>query len=155
MLPRVSVSVDAHPCRARCAWHPRNKRRACSAHRRLTSSRAEQSAASSRYSSSLHILGYQDGQSSLVETRYADGNFETLPRLAAELIRRKVDTLVTEGTPPVDAATRATTGVWAMLVIVSAQASLRCEIKCLDHPGVGDFGFVIEALHVLGRVRLK
>ncbi len=59
----------------------------------------------------LQELGYQDGQAIFVEWRFADGNFETLPRLAADLIRAKVDVLVIEGTPAAEAAKKATTSI--------------------------------------------
>src|SRR5215813_15089417 len=56
----------------------------------------------------LQNLGYLEGQNVLIEYRYADGKLDRLPELAAELIRLKVDVIVTSGTPPTSAAQRAT-----------------------------------------------
>jgi len=56
----------------------------------------------------LRELGYLEGQNIAIDQRYASGRFEDLPKLAAELIRLKVDVLVTEGTPAVRAAKAAT-----------------------------------------------
>src|SRR6266849_5083562 len=41
-------------------------------------------------------LGYREGQSIAIEYRYAEGNYERLPVLAAELVWLKVDIIVTE-----------------------------------------------------------
>src|SRR4030095_9834575 len=52
----------------------------------------------------LRALGYVDGGNIAIEYRYADGNYDRLPVLAAELVRLKFDVVVTEGTPPTRAA---------------------------------------------------
>ena len=59
----------------------------------------------------LRELGYLEGQNIIIEQRYAAGKFEELPNLAAELVRRKVDVLVTEGTPAASAAKNATSAI--------------------------------------------
>src|SRR5262249_17272701 len=52
----------------------------------------------------LRDLGYVEGRNIVIEYRSADGQFERLPDLAGELVRLKVDVLVSEGTPPTLAA---------------------------------------------------
>ncbi|MBI4607497.1 MAG: hypothetical protein HY726_00630 [Candidatus Rokubacteria bacterium] len=42
----------------------------------------------------LRELGWIEGQNIVVETRYAEGRYEKLPELAAELVRSKVDVIV-------------------------------------------------------------
>jgi putative tryptophan/tyrosine transport system substrate-binding protein len=59
----------------------------------------------------LHDLGYVEGKNILIEFRWAEGNYDRLPDLAAELVRLKVDVLVTQGTPGAFAAKRATTTI--------------------------------------------
>jgi len=59
----------------------------------------------------LRGLGYLEGQNIAIEYRYAEGNYERLPVLAADLVRLKVDIIVTEGTPPSRAAKQATTTI--------------------------------------------
>src|SRR5438034_2134792 len=48
----------------------------------------------------LRELGWVDGQNLIIEYRWAEGNVERLPELAAGLVRRKVDVIVS----PVGAA---------------------------------------------------
>ena len=56
----------------------------------------------------LRELGYVEGQNVVIEYRSADGHAERFPALAAELVRLKVDAIVTRGTPAALAAKRAT-----------------------------------------------
>jgi putative ABC transport system substrate-binding protein len=56
----------------------------------------------------LRDLGYSEGRNLLIDRRYAAGKFDTLPELAAELVRLKVDILVVTGTPAAHAAKNAT-----------------------------------------------
>ena len=45
----------------------------------------------------LRELGYMEGKNILIERRSADGKLERLPDMAAELVRLKVDVIVTGG----------------------------------------------------------
>ena len=56
----------------------------------------------------LRDLGYVEGKNIVIEFKWAEGNYERLPALLAELIRRKVDILVVHGTPGTRAAKQAT-----------------------------------------------
>jgi len=56
----------------------------------------------------LRALGYVEGKNIVIEWRYAEGKADRLPSLAAELVRLKVDIIVTAGpavTRPVKEAT--------------------------------------------------
>jgi len=46
----------------------------------------------------LRALGWIEGQNIILESRFADNRLEHLPELAAELVRLKVDIIVTYGT---------------------------------------------------------
>src|SRR5216683_5198387 len=48
----------------------------------------------------LRDLGYVEGRNVVIEYRDAEGKFERLPALAAELVALKVDVIVAGGTPP-------------------------------------------------------
>jgi putative ABC transport system substrate-binding protein len=55
----------------------------------------------------LEELGYAEGKTIAIEYRYAEGNLERLPALAAELVALKVAVIVTGGTASVQAARQA------------------------------------------------
>jgi len=59
----------------------------------------------------LTDLGYTEGVTIAYETRFADGWTDRLPALAAEVVQRKVDVIVTTTAPAVRAAMQATTTV--------------------------------------------
>jgi len=56
----------------------------------------------------LRALGYVEGKTIIIECREAAGRYERVPELAAELVRLRVDVLVTDGLSPARAAKQAT-----------------------------------------------
>jgi putative ABC transport system substrate-binding protein len=56
----------------------------------------------------LRELGYVEGKNIVIDYRYADGKLDRLPALAAELVRLKVDIIVSSGPPSTRAAKEAT-----------------------------------------------
>ena len=68
---------------------------------------------------SLRELGYVDGQSIAIESRWADGRYDRCPALAADLVRLKVDVIVVQGgeaTKAVQSATRTIPIVMSMVM---------------------------------------
>jgi putative ABC transport system substrate-binding protein len=64
----------------------------------------------------LRELGYSEGQNIVVEPRYAEGRYERIPELIAELVRLKVDVLVATTIPVVAAAKKATSSIPIVMV---------------------------------------
>jgi putative ABC transport system substrate-binding protein len=66
----------------------------------------------------LRDFGYVEGTNAVIEYRWAEGHYERLPGLVADLIRSNVDVIVTHGTPGALAAKQATTTVPIVMAIV-------------------------------------
>jgi putative ABC transport system substrate-binding protein len=59
----------------------------------------------------LSETGYIEGQNVAIEYRWVEGHYDRLPALAAELVGRKVDVIVTSSTPGIQAAKAATSTI--------------------------------------------
>src|SRR5262247_2333472 len=64
----------------------------------------------------LRELGYVEGQNLVLEQRYAEGHYERLPALAADLVRLRVEVLVAAGSAALLAAQRTTSTVPIVMV---------------------------------------
>jgi putative tryptophan/tyrosine transport system substrate-binding protein len=65
----------------------------------------------SGYREGLRDLGYIEGKTIIIEARYAEGKFDRLPVLAAELVRLKVEVILTAGSTATRAAKEATSTI--------------------------------------------
>jgi putative tryptophan/tyrosine transport system substrate-binding protein len=94
----------------------------------------------------LSELGYIEGKNLTVEYRFAMGKSERLAELAADLVREKVDLIVTEGTPSTLAAMHATTTI--PIVFGSMQDPIeKGVVASLAHPGGNVTGNALIADH--------
>ncbi|MBI4525279.1 MAG: ABC transporter substrate-binding protein, partial [Deltaproteobacteria bacterium] len=82
----------------------------------------------------LHELGYVEGKNLAIEYRYADGVSKRFPNLAVELVRLKVDVIVTTAGPPSRAAKQATTTIPIVFTQVSDPVA-EALIASLARPG--------------------
>src|SRR4029453_12554132 len=82
----------------------------------------------------LRDLGYSESQNILIDRRYAAGKFDTLPELAAELVRLKLDILVVTGTPAASAAKNATHLI-PIVMVTPADPVATGLITSPAHPG--------------------
>ena len=98
----------------------------------------------------LRELGYIEGQNIVIEYRWADGNFERLPELAAELVRLKVDVIVAAVTQASLAAKNAT-GTIPIVMVAVANPVDSGLIASLARPGANITGTSIMTDEVVGK----
>jgi putative ABC transport system substrate-binding protein len=106
----------------------------------------------------LRELGYLEGKSIFLEQRYAGGEFERLPELAAELARFKVDVFVVAGAPAAHAAKKASSVIPIVMTAVADPVGMGL-VASLARPGgnitgLSDFntGVVAKRLELLREV---
>ena len=82
----------------------------------------------------LTALGYVEGQNLAIEYRSADGRAERFPELAEELVRLRVDLILTRGTPAAIAAKKAT-GTIPIVMAASGDPVGAGLVPSLARPG--------------------
>jgi putative ABC transport system substrate-binding protein len=88
----------------------------------------------------LSKLGWVEGKNLVFEYRLAEQTPERLPELAAELVRLKVDLIVTSGVPPALEAKKATSTIPIVMVNVTDPLGLGL-VASLGRPGGNITGF--------------
>ena len=96
----------------------------------------------------LRGLGYVEGQNLVIEYRSADGRAERFLDLASELVRLKVDLIVTRGTPAVQAAQKATRTI---PVVMAAMGAPLVVVASLAHPGGNVTGMTTFSAELIGK----
>ena len=82
----------------------------------------------------MRELGYIEGKNLQVEFRWAEGKYERLSGLAAELVELKVDVIVAAGAQDIDAARKATSTI-PIVMATSPDPVISGFAKTLAHPG--------------------
>ena len=98
----------------------------------------------------LRELGYVEGQNIVIEYRWANGNFERLPDLAAELVSLKVAVMVATVTQASLAAKNATATIPIVMVAVGSPVEARL-VASLARPGANITGTSTMADEVVGK----
>lgn len=98
----------------------------------------------------LRDLGYVEGQNILVEYRWAEGRFDRLPDLVAELVRLNVDVLVAQVTQASLAAKNATTTTPIVILGVGDPVGAGL-VQSLSRPGGNITGTSGVAVAVVGK----
>jgi putative ABC transport system substrate-binding protein len=112
----------------------------------------------------LKETGYVDSQNVAIAFRWAEGHYDRLPALAAELVHRNVAVIFASGGPPSALAAKAAT-VTTPIVFILADPIKLGMVASLNHPGgnstgVGLFNVAVEAkkleiLHELAPKAMK
>jgi putative ABC transport system substrate-binding protein len=98
----------------------------------------------------LRELGYVEGRNFMIEYRSADGRRERFPELATELVRLKVDVILTRGTPAV-MATKNATGTIPVVMAASGDPLLSGVVAGLARPGGNVTGLSAIVVEVTGK----
>ncbi len=96
----------------------------------------------------LRNLGYVEGQNLVIEYRSADGRAERFPDLASELVRLKVDLIVTRGTPAVQAAQKAG---GTIPIVMAAMGAPFLVVASLPRPGGNVTGMTTFSQELIGK----
>jgi putative ABC transport system substrate-binding protein len=87
----------------------------------------------------LSETGWVEGQSVAIEYRWAEGRFDRLPAMAADLVGHKVDVITTAALPPTRAAKNATSTI--PIVFLGTDPVRDGLVASLAHPGGNLTGF--------------
>jgi putative ABC transport system substrate-binding protein len=96
----------------------------------------------------LRDLGYTEGHNIIIEQRWAEGRWERLPSLAAELVRLNVD-LIVASVPSVVRAARNATGQIPIVVVLGGDPVEQGLIDSLARPGSNVTGLASNAFEIV------
>src|SRR5262249_41707959 len=98
----------------------------------------------------MRELGWVDGRNVAIEVRWAEGRSERFAEIATELVRLKVDVILTHNTPPVLAAKQATSVI--PIVFASAGDPVGTGVVAsLARPGGNVTGLSSQASDTAGK----
>ncbi len=117
-------------------------------------SREQQIHLSKAFEEGLRSLGYRVGENVVIEYRFANGQLERLPALAADLVRLSVDVIVTGNTSNTVAAMKATTTI-PIVMTTSADPIGAGLVASLARPGGNVTGFAQDTGGEINGKRLE
>ena len=98
----------------------------------------------------LRELGYNEGKNIVVEYRYTEAKLDRLPELVAELVRLKVDVIVTDTSRAIDAAKNATKTIPVVFIGLTDPVG-EGQVSSLAQPGGNLTGLSILAPELNGK----
>jgi putative ABC transport system substrate-binding protein len=116
----------------------------------VSSTPADESQRVGAFTQRLHQLGWIDGRTITIELRSAEGRPERAHEIATEFVRRKVDVIVTSGTPIVAVAKQATSTI-PIVFAVAGDPVGNGLVASLARPGGNVTGLSLMQVEIAGK----
>jgi putative ABC transport system substrate-binding protein len=110
---------------------------------------ADEASRISAFRQRLQELGYAEGRNIVIESRYAEGDVDRLPRLATELVRLAPDIIVTWG-PGIQVVKDATSTI-PIVMMTTLDAVAGGLVESLVHPGGNVTGLTLISADLMGK----
>jgi putative ABC transport system substrate-binding protein len=98
----------------------------------------------------LEELGWIEGRTVAIEYRWVEGHFDRAPELVGELLRQKIDIIVTHATPNVLAAKQATSDIPIVFAVAGDPVGNHL-VASLARPGGNVTGLSIQSPELVGK----
>jgi ABC-type uncharacterized transport system substrate-binding protein len=116
----------------------------------VSSTPADESQRVGAFTQRLHQLGWIDGRTITIELRSAEGRPERAHEIATEFVRRKVDVIVTSGTPIVAVVKQATSTI-PIVFAVAGDPVGNGLVASLARPGGNVTGLSLMQVDIAGK----